>query len=124
MNLEKFTLKAQEAITNALESVKKFSQQEVLPEHLLYSLIEDKKSIVRETLIKLGINCEELLNRLNEFFSSLPKVYGSGKEAYVSSRFIEVVNYAKNFSKEFGDEYISSEHLLLGLAKENNSFFK
>jgi ATP-dependent Clp protease ATP-binding subunit ClpB len=122
MNLDKFTLKAQQAIIKGIEFAKNYSHQALLPEHILLSLLEEQGGIVQDVLNKLGVSGEDLKKRIREFLSSQPKVYAEGRDVYASSRFTEVLNYAQNYARDFGDEYISSEHLLLGMSKEKNSF--
>ncbi len=122
MNLDKFTLKAQEAINAAVGVSKDYSHQAILPEHLLLGFLEDKESVAREILSKLAVNPGDLIKKVKENLSSIPKVYGQGKEAYASGRLQGILNSAKKYMQDFGDEYISSEHLLLAIAKEPNSF--
>jgi ATP-dependent Clp protease ATP-binding subunit ClpB len=124
MNLEKFTLKAQEAITKTVSLVRELRHQAILPEHLLSALLDERGGIAVEAFARLGINVNELKGKLQEFLSSQPKVYGQAKEAYASGRFADTLNYAKGYANEFGDEYVSSEHLLLATAKERNSLLE
>ncbi|MCM8787379.1 MAG: AAA family ATPase, partial [Candidatus Omnitrophica bacterium] len=123
MNLEKFTLRAQEAIVKAINLAKEYKHQALLPEHLLYTLIEEPKSITREIFDKLAIDFNDLNNNVENFLKEQAKVYSNFSDVYTSGRFLDIINSAQNFTLEFGDEYTSSEHLLLGLAKERNSLF-
>ncbi|MCM8826062.1 MAG: ATP-dependent chaperone ClpB [Candidatus Omnitrophica bacterium] len=120
MNLDNFTLKAQEAVNNSLALAQRYKHQSLLPEHLLYSLVDDKESIAKDIFINLGIDIGDLIKELKKFLDSQPKVSGDTGGTYGSPRFVEITNYAKEFSKELGDSYISSEHLLVGIAKERN----
>jgi len=122
MNLDKITLKAQEAITNSISLAKKYQHQAILPEHLLLALIDDPRGIAREIFIKLAINLDDLTNQLKSNLSSMPKVYAETKEIYASGRLNEILNSTKRYMADFGDEYISSEFLLLAIAGERNSF--
>lgn len=124
MNLEKFTLKAQEAIMRAVGLARELRHQTLLPEHILSSLLEERKGIVIDTFVKLGIDIADLRSKLKEFLLLQPKVYGTVKEAYASGRLTEVLNYTQEYMREFADEYVSSEHLLLATAKERNSFLE
>ncbi|MCM8824442.1 MAG: ATP-dependent chaperone ClpB, partial [Candidatus Omnitrophica bacterium] len=114
------TLKAQEAVNNSLALAQRYKHQSLLPEHLLYSLVDDKESIAKDIFINLGIDIGDLIKELKKFLDSQPKVSGDTGGTYGSPRFVEITNYAKEFSKELGDSYISSEHLLVGIAKERN----
>jgi len=122
MNLDKFTLKAQEAITNAFNLAREYHHPEILPEHILLSLIEDSGGIAREIFLKLSINLDNLNTALKQKLSSIPKVYGEAKEVYAGSRLREILASAKQYLGNFGDEYISSEHFILALAKEKRGF--
>ncbi|MCK4810076.1 MAG: ATP-dependent chaperone ClpB, partial [Candidatus Omnitrophica bacterium] len=123
MNMDKFTLKAQEAINNSLSLASGFKHQALLPEHLLFSLIDEPQGIAWDSLSRLGLGLNDVKIKLREFLDSQPKVYASGGEgAHASSRLREVLNKAKEFSEKFGDSFISSEHILLGIAKEREGF--
>ena len=122
MNLEKFTLKAQEAVANAVSAAKDYSHQQILPEHILLSLVSDSKGIAREIFLKLAINLDDLNSGLKKNLLSVPKVYGEAKDVYGSGRMLEVLHLAKNYMGNLGDEYISSEHLILAIANEKKGF--
>ncbi len=122
MNFENFTLKAQEAINNSMVLAKKYNHQSVLPEHLLYSLIDEPKGIAEEVFSHLGIDPFDLKNKVKEFLDNQPKVYSSNTQVYASPRLGEVLNQAQVFMETLSDTYISSEHLLLGIAKERGGF--
>jgi len=122
MNFEKFTLKAQEVINNALMLANKYKHQNILPEHLLYALFDENKSLSSEVFVNLGIDAGDLKNKLNEFLKSQPKVQGQSGGVYASARLQTVLNYAKEFSAGLKDSFISSEHILFGVAKEKEGF--
>ena len=122
MNFDKFTLKAQEAITKAVNIAKDYRQQQFFPEHVLFALFDDPSSLARKVFISLGINLEDFVFQLKEYLSALPKVYGEAKDIYASPRLADILHVTQRYMQEFGDEYVSSEHLLLGIAKERDSF--
>jgi len=122
MDLSKFTLKAQEAINNSIGLATKMKHQMLLPEHILYSLIEDSQGISQEILSKLGIDVRDLEAKVKEFLENQPKVFSEKGGVYASSRLTEVINYAQEFLKSLADTFISSEHLLYGIAKEKEGF--
>ena len=122
MNLDKFTLKAQEAINAATLAARDYNHQALLPEHILLSLIDDSGGIAREVLIKLAINLDDLLSQLKQYLSSVPKVYGDAKELRASGRINDILHTAQKYLRDFNDEYISSEHLLLAIAREKQGF--
>lgn len=123
MNLDKFTLKAQEAITRAIALAKDSKHQMLLPEHILSAFLEDGKGIVNDSFIKLGINVDDLRTHLTEYLNAQPKVYGDTKEIRASSVVAEIFNSAQDFAHDFGDEYISSEGLIIAMARQRNMFF-
>ncbi len=122
MDLNKFTLKAQEAIQNAVSLAKSCNHQAILPEHILSSLINEPKSIAQDIFLKLAIDIRDLDIKLKEFLNSQAKVYKAKLgDIYASQRMAEIIDSAQNYAKDFGDEYVSSEMLLLAIAKERNS---
>ena len=109
-------------IINGINIAKEYSHQALLPEHVLFAFLEQQPSIVNDILNRLGIDLVDLKSKLKQFLISQQKVYADKKDVYASSRLTEVFGYANNFVRDFSDEYVSSEHLILGMAKEKNSF--
>ncbi len=124
MNLEKFTLKAQEAFMQAISLAKDLNQQVLLPEHLLLAFLKDREGIFNTILNRLAIDPQDLELKLKDYLLEQPKIYENVGKPYLSSRFIEAINLAQKFLEELKDEYISSEHLILAIAKERNSLFE
>jgi len=122
MNFEKWTLKAQEAVNNALMLANKYKHQGILPEHLLYAFLDENKNLSSKVFINLGIDVSDLKNKLDEFLKSQPKVQGQSAGVYASGRLQTVLNYAKEFSDSLKDSFMSSEHILFGIAKEKEGF--
>ena len=122
MNLDNFTLRAQEAINNSVSLATKLKHQTLLPEHLLYSLLDTPQGVAMEILSHLGLDIGELKVKVQKFLDNQPKVLGTTSGVYASSRFTQVINEAKDFSKGLGDTFISSEHLLLGVAKDREGW--
>lgn len=122
MNLDKFTLKVQKAVNDAIGMAREYNHQAIFPEHVLLSLWEESKGIIKSLFSKLGINSADLLAKGKDYLSSQPKVYGDNVDIRASSNFVEALNSAQNYARQFGDEYTSSEHLLLGLAKGKGGF--
>ncbi|MFH1768421.1 MAG: ATP-dependent chaperone ClpB [Candidatus Omnitrophota bacterium] len=122
MDFEKFTLKAQEIINNALLLAQRYNHQGILPEHLFYSLIDDVQGAVNSVFINLGIDLGDLKSSAKKFLEQQPKVHGNSGATHASSRFQRMLNSAKDFAVNFSDDYISSEHLLLAIAKEKEGF--
>ncbi len=123
MNLEKYTIKAQEALSNAHQLVMNSGQQQLEPEHVLIALLEDSESIVRTILKKNGIDPQSVQNQLNKAIDKLPKVQGAAGQLYASSNFNQMITRANKEARDLKDEYVSTEHLLLGMLhiKQNDA---
>lgn len=122
MNNDKFTLKAQEAINKGVVNAQKYAHQAVLPEDLLLALLDEQDNLVWSSLAKLGINMSDFKKQLEKLLDSQVKVQGAGKEVFASPRFINILNVAQESAKELADDYVSIDHLLLAIAKEDNGF--
>jgi ATP-dependent Clp protease ATP-binding subunit ClpB len=113
MNLNQFTIKAQEAIQQAFNIAMGYNHQAVENGHLLKGILSQSESISSFLLKKLGINQSTFENLLDKIIESYPKV--SGGEQYLSSQANKSLQKAGHYAKEFNDEFISVEHLLMGL---------
>ena len=121
MNFNKFTIKAQEAVQNALEIASSYSNQSVEPEHVLAALIQDSDGIVTPLLQKVGANVNYLKIKINEAIEKLPKVQGAGiSNQHISAALAQVIEAAQKEASQLKDEYLSTEHLLLGLLEEGS----
>jgi len=121
MNLNKFTLKAREAVQQALELAQSQNNQAVEPAHILKGLMADADNVVNTILAKLGANTEAIRQANDAIIKRLPKVQGASVSGqYLSNSSNELFDKAQKESGELGDEYISSEHILLGLVQTKN----
>jgi ATP-dependent Clp protease ATP-binding subunit ClpB len=120
MNLNKFTLKSQEAIESAQNLAVEREHPQVEPEHLLLALIEQDEGLVRNIIAKLDAKPERVEHRLREVLDAMPKVSGQG-QIYVSNALSNVLNEAQREAARMKDEYVTVEHLLLALAQEKSS---
>jgi ATP-dependent Clp protease ATP-binding subunit ClpB len=118
MRLDKFTLRGQEAIQSAIEVAERNQNQEVQPEHVLFSMLEQPEGIVRPVLGKLGANVQVVLNDVQAAIGRFPRVQGG--QQYFSPRLSQVFTAAEKQAKEMQDEYISTEHLLLAIVAEKD----
>ena len=118
MRLERFTLRGQEAIQSAIELAERNQHQQVEPEHLLVALLEQPEGIVRPLLGKLGANLQVVLNDAQAAIGRLPKVQGG--QQYFSPRTSQLFTAAQKQAEAMQDEFISTEHLLLGLVDEKD----
>ena len=113
MNTQNFTQKTIEAIQNAQNIARENENQALVPEHLLYSLIDQDGGLIPSILGKTGADCNNLLAELDSYISTLPKV--SGGEMYLAPETDLVIRAAEKAAKSMGDEYVSVEHLMLGI---------
>jgi len=121
MNLDKFTLKAQEAIQSAVELASSNNQQAVSPTHLLQAFLLDTDNVVNTILNKLGVRIPQLKSELEQRIEKLPVVKGASVSGqYLSNDSKEVFDEAQKSADNLGDEYISSEHVLIGLLESKS----
>src|SRR5205823_12557295 len=115
MDLEKFTLKSQEAVVAAQQVAAQRSHQAVEPEHLLYALPPDPAGVVFPVVQKLGITPGTLRARVAALIDRLPKVYSTEETRFGSPALVRVFERAHEEARTLTDEYVSTEHLLLAL---------
>ena len=120
MRLEKMTVKARDALQAAHELAGQRNHQELTPEHLLSSLLTQEQGIVGALLKKMGVQTETILRDTEAALNEQHQVKGDSADVYVGRRLKEVLEDAEKRSKEFKDEYVSSEHLLLALVAGNH----
>jgi ATP-dependent Clp protease ATP-binding subunit ClpB len=119
MNMEKFTLKAQEALQEAKSIAERKHHQQIDVEHLLLALLGQKEGIVIPILQKLGANTDLVVSQLENDLNRIPQVTGRGVgQVYLSSRLNEIFNMAGKEAERLADEYLSTEHLLIAIADE------
>jgi len=114
MRLEKFTIKAQEALQAAQRRAESLDCAQLEPEHLLDSLLTQEDGLVAPLLKKLGVSIESVRSELDRHLSAQPKVHGT--QLSLSNKLDAVFRQAEKEADQFKDEYISTEHLLLSLA--------
>jgi ATP-dependent Clp protease ATP-binding subunit ClpB len=121
MNPNKFTVKSQEALQMAQNIAFEKGNQQLEPVHLLLALLSQEESIVPLILEKLGIDILLLKQECQKLLSALPRVGGSGvAQLYVSQELARVLTQAEKEAKKLGDEFVSTEHLLLALSEVRN----
>jgi ATP-dependent Clp protease ATP-binding subunit ClpB len=113
MNFEKFTIKSQEALQKSAEIAAALQQQAIEPGHLLKAILETDDNVSDYFFKKLNINGTNLENKLEELVQSYPRI--SGQQSYLSSPTNAILQQAEKELREFGDDYIAVEHLLLAL---------
>ena len=107
------TIKAQEALQETVQLSEKLSHQMLQVEHLAYAVISQQDGLLRPLLQKLGVNPDLLLTEIKKVIDSLPKVTGSAQPT-LSNDAQRAIDYAFDEAKKMGDEYVSTEHILLG----------
>jgi ATP-dependent Clp protease ATP-binding subunit ClpB len=117
MQPDKFTIKAQEAVAAAQRVAGESANAEVAPAHLLLALLEQDEGLVVPVLRKLGADVDAIAARTDEAIGALPTLSGDAEpDVRPSSELVRVIQRAEKESSALGDEYISTEHLLLALA--------
>ena len=113
MNFNNYTIKAQEAIQKASEIAAGNQQQAIEPAHILKALLTVDENVVSHLLKKLNANINYISSEVDKQIEALPKV--SGSNVYLSNTTASVLQKAQSYLKEFNDEFVSIEHILLGL---------
>ena len=119
MNLQKFTIKAQEAVQEAVLCAQRQGQQAIEPEHLLSSILKVGEQVTQFIFQKLGVSQKAVSQALEAQIGSLPRVQGG--EPYLSRTTNDVLLKAEELAHKAGDEYITLEHILQALLKVNNT---
>jgi len=119
MRLDKLTIKAQEALQAAHELAASRAHQELTPEHVLAALLDQPDGIAGAILRKLGVDPAQVRQTVAEALDAQPQVSGNAGDIYLGKRLKDLIEQATRQSKEFKDEYVSSEHLLLALASKD-----
>ncbi len=123
IQFDKFTIKAQEAISEAQQLAVQYNHQEIKSEHLLLALIRQRDGIIPSVLTKLEIDSTDLEAFLEKRLEQLPSVYGGGSGQYIGNELNTVFNKAIQEAAKIKDEYISTEHLFLALIELEDSSF-
>src|SRR4030065_2210715 len=116
MNIEKFTLKAQEALQEAKSVTERKHHQQIDVEHLLLALLGQKEGVVIPILQKLGANPDIIVSQLENELNRIPQITGRGVgQVYLSSRLNEIFNIAEKEAERLTDDYLTNEPLLRGV---------
>ncbi len=123
MNIDKFTQRAQEALTSAQEQALKLGNQQIESEHLHYALLVQKEGLIGKLMSYLQKDAAAMEKELYTYLEGLPKVEGqSASNVYLSRKANQLIVSAKEQAEEFKDEYIGVEHLYLALLEERGTF--
>lgn len=120
INTNKMTIKAQEALQEAYNIATKNKNTQIEPEHLLYALMSQEDGLVKPLLAKVGVNVSAMMNGLNSLLAHLP-VASSSQQVYISQDANKAIDYAFEQMEKMKDEFVSTEHLLLGIMSHAGS---
>ena len=115
MNAQNFTQKTLEAVQTAQSMAQENRNSYITPEHLLYALVDQDGGLIPTLFKRMGVDCDALLSELDGQIAALPKVGGDSSEVYMSSELSRVLSAAEKAAKSMGDEYLSVEHLMIGI---------
>lgn len=117
-NPNQFTEKAWEAIVRTPDIAKQAQQQQIESEHLMKALLE-QEGLTTSVFNKLGVNVQQLRDRTEEFIRKQPKISNAGGNVYLGRSLDTLLDRADNFRKQYGDEFISIEHILLAYPQDD-----
>jgi ATP-dependent Clp protease ATP-binding subunit ClpB len=118
MRLDKFTVKAQEAIQAAQSLADQHEHQAVEPEHVLAALLHQREGVVAPILGKLGARADAVQRQIEAELARMPKVRGGGQ--YLGERLRATFERAQREAERLKDEYVSTEHLLIAIAQDRD----
>lgn len=127
MNVERFTNKSREALSEAKNISSEHSASSVSDAHLLLALLSDREGLIPGLIEAASVNYDELYAKTQSLVGSLPKVGGTGyspDKIYITSELEAVFNESERISRDMGDEYVSVEHLFLALMEKGTSKVK
>src|SRR6201986_3846885 len=115
MQADRFTIKSQEALQAAIAVAAGRHHTETQPEHLLLALIDQPDSVITPVLRKVGVNIDSIRRELNAALDAMPTIPAGANEPSTSRELLDVLRAAEREAGKLGDEYISTEHILLAL---------
>ena len=120
MSTENYTQKTLEAIRDAQALAQEKNNQYLTPEHLLYALLKQDGGLIGSMFSRMGVDCSSLLTELDAKINEFPKVSGGSGQVYASPETSKVLTVAEKTAEKLHDEYISVEHLMLGIFAESS----
>ena len=124
MNMERFTIKAQEAIKGARETAQRLRNTEIEPVHLFSALLDQDGGLCRPLLEKTGVDLHSPRHEVKKILSDCPRVEKGLPEPVASLGLQEVIREAMELADGMKDEYVSSEHLLISMVKDGGKVGK
>ena len=121
MDTNRFTQKSMEALQAAQQLAQSYGNAQVEQVHLLYALLSQENGLIGQLMGKLGLNVQQVQTACESAVNRLPKISGSNQQPYVTASLSQALTEAENQMKQMRDEYISVEHLFLGLLEKADS---
>ncbi len=118
MNIQKLTQNSLKALENAQMAAKEYGNQKLEQSHLLKAQLEIDEGLIPQILSKIGVDVNTFKTDVESLISKLPKVSGGNGELYMSAELDAALNYAESQADKMGDEYVSLEHILLGIVEK------
>ena len=115
MNANRYTQKTLDAIRTAQQMAQENQNQYVMPEHLLYALVDQDGGLIGSLLRKMGVDQDGLVAQLDTMIGNLPKVTGSNTQVYAAPEISQALDFSEKIAEKMGDSYVSVEHLMLAL---------
>ena len=115
MNANRYTQKTLDAIRTAQQMAQENQNQYVMPEHLLYALVDQDGGLIGSLLRKMGVDQDGLVAQLDTMIGNLPKVTGSNIQVYAAPETSQALDFSEKIAEKMGDSYVSVEHLMLAL---------
>ncbi|NUM81878.1 ATP-dependent chaperone ClpB [bacterium] len=124
MNIDKLTVKSQEALAKAQQLAGEYGQTQIEVEHLIKALLDDADGTMPVLLKKLGVAVELVASLSQKMIDKLPKVSGDTGQVYLSARLGKLLNEAAKEASKLKDEYVSTEHIFIAIAEETSELGK
>ena len=120
MNIDKYTVKAREALQEAASLAEQDNHSQIEPVHLLYKLLDQEEGIVPPLIEKIGASTDQILDALDSILDKKPRVTGDSAQVYMSPVLTKLCAQAEKLAASLKDEYVSTEHILLALTKSDD----
>ena len=121
MQIDKFTIKAQEALSRAQNIASEYGHQSIDDIHLAAALLEQKEGIIQPILQKLEVNTADFSRKIKDAIKEYPKVSGQSAQTYISQQLNNILNSASKEAEQLKDEYVSTEHILIAMSESSGN---
>ena len=121
MELNRFTIKLQEAMYKAKNIAQKHKNQQIELEHLMSAFLSDPEDITNFIFQKTGANSNQIKNDIEKEIKRYPQVTGNPSEVYLSKSLNKIINDAMSIMEDMKDQYLSAEHIILAISKDNSN---